>query len=83
MEELKDIAINLVSDVISFVIGSLFACLFLKKDKGSSPSGFKKNLLSVENRVFSAFVDLVLIEAYSIGLSQNLSQNSAEEKKAY
>jgi len=80
MEELKDIAINLVSDVISFVLGSLFAYLFLKKDKGSSPSGFKKNQVGVSNRVFSAFVDLELLKAYFIGLSQNLSQNALLKK---
>jgi len=80
MEELKDIVINLISDVISFVLGSLFAYLFLKKDKGSSPSGFKKNQVGVSNRVFSAFVDLELLKAYFIGLSQNLSQNALLKK---
>ena len=31
MEEFKDIATNLISDVISFILGSLFAYAFFKK----------------------------------------------------
>tara|TARA_R100000005_G_C5001577_1_gene208797 strand:- start:5825 stop:5986 length:162 start_codon:yes stop_codon:yes gene_type:complete len=34
MEELADIAINLVSDAISFVLGSLLGYALLKKDSG-------------------------------------------------